>query len=126
MEEAADPPTGLEAVRAVVENIVRQTNRHRSLIRNLRRWITGELNNLEDRVETLNEQLREQGRRNTFLRNQNKRQAEQIASITAQVHLLTNKVDLLMEEREADRRNQQQEEEQPGEPEEQQGNLVQE
>ena len=126
MEEAADPPTGLEAVRAVVENIVRQTNRHRSLIRNLRRWITGELNNLEDRVETLNEQLREQGRRNTFLRNQNERQAEQIASITAQVHLLTNKVDLLMEEREADRRNQQQEEEQPGEPEEQQGNLVQE
>ena len=126
MEGAADPPTGLEAVRAVVENIVRQTNRHRSLIRNLRRWITGELNNLEDRVETLNEQLREQGRRNTFLRDQNERQAEQIASITAQVHLLTNKVDLLMEEREADRRNQQQEEEQPGEPEEQQGNLVQE
>ena len=126
MEAAGDPPTGLEAVRAVVENIVRQTNRHRSLIRNLRRWITGELSNLEDRVETLNEQLREQGRRNTFLRDQNERQAEQIASITAQVHLLTNKVDLLMEEREAVRRNQQQEEEQPGEPEEQQGNLVQE
>ena len=126
MEAAGDPPTGLEAVRAVVENIVRQTNRHRSLIRNLRRWITGELNNLEDRVETLNEQLREQGRRNTFLRDQNERQAEQIASITAQVHLLTNKVDLLMEEREANRRNQQQEEEQPGEPEDQQGNLVQE
>ena len=126
MEAAGDPPTGLEAVRAVVENIVRQTNRHRSLIRNLRRWITGELNNLEDRVETLNEQLREQGRRNTFLRDQNERQAEQIASITAQVHLLTNKVDLLMEEREAVRRNQQQEEEQPGEPEDQQGNLVQE
>ena len=98
------------------------TARHQRFSEQLRtqkRFITSELDAQEDRITDLytkNQAL--QAKVKTLIR-KNKQQEEQIASITSQVHLLTNQVDFLMarirqqEQQEQEEQQEQQEEQQP-------------
>ena len=107
------------------------TARHQQFSEQLRtqkRFITSELVAQEDRITDLYKKNQVLQTKVKTLTRKNKQQEEQIASITSQVHLLTNQVDFLMariRQQEQQGQQEQQEEQQP-EQEEHQGNIVQE
>ena len=97
-------------------------------LRAQKRFITSELGAQDNRIIELNKKNQVLQTRVNTLTKKTKQQEEQIASITSQVHLLTNQVDFLMA-----RLRQQEQQEQQEQPEEQQpaqegqlGNIVQE
>ena len=110
------------------------TARHQRFIEQLRaqkRYISSELVAQDNRITQLQEKNQVLQTKVKTLTRKNKQQEEQIASITSQVHLLTNQVDFLMtrlrqqEQQEQQEHQEQQEEQQPAQ-EEHQGNIVQE
>ena len=65
-------------------------------LRTQKRFITSELDAQEDRITDLYTKNQALQAKVKTLTRKNKQQEEQIASITSQVHLLTNQVDFLM------------------------------
>ena len=129
-EEDSEESTlaSLPIIRTELRVLTSRTTRFSSQLRNQKRFIISELSAQDNRITELSEKNQVlQTKVNTLIR-KNKQQEEQIASITSQVHLLTNQVDFLMA-----RLREQEQQEQPEKPEEQQqaqeeqlGNIVQE
>ena len=100
-------------------------------LRAQKRFITSELEAQDNRITDLYTKNQALQAKVKTLTRKSKQQEEQIASITSQVHLLTNQVDFLMarirqqEQQEQEEQQEQQEEQQPAQ-EENQGNIVQE
>ena len=130
-------------IRAALDNLKKKTATTSSLVRNLRRFVTGEINSLEDRVETATSRL---GDRDNQIKNLKEHNAEQekdlgkqsleihrlkkviqkhtgqIDNLNNQVRLLTNQVEFLMHRsRQAE---QEQEESEEDSEEEQQENEI--
>ena len=105
-------------IRTALENLKKRSTTTSSLVRNLRRFITGEINSLEDRIATAAARIKDHDNQVKNLKDHNaeqektlnkqnleihrlkkiiQKQTGQIDSITSQVHLLTNQVDFLMQ-----------------------------
>ena len=115
-----------------MDNLKKKTATTSSLVRNLRRFVTGEINSLEDRVETATSSL---GDRDIQIKNLKEHNAEQekalgkqgleiqrlrkvvlkhtgqIDTLNNQVRLLTNQVEFLMHKSRQEDREQEESEE---------------
>ena len=129
-EEESEEPTlaSLPIIRTELQVLTSRTTRFSNQLRNQKNFIISELGAQEDRITGLSKKNQVLQAKVKTLTKKNKQQEEQIASITSQVHLLTNQVDFLMA-----RLREQEQQEQPEQPEEQQqaqegqlGNIVQE
>ena len=129
-EEEGEEPNlaSLPIIRTELQVLTSRTSRFSNQLRNQKRFIISELGAQDNRITELNKKNQVLQTRVNTLTKKTKQQEEQIASITSQVHLLTNQVDFLME-----RLRQQEQQEQQEQPEEQQpaqegqlGNIVQE
>ena len=129
-EEESEEPTlaSLPIIRTELQVLTSRTSRFSNQLRNQKRFIISELGAQDNRITELNKKNQVLQTRVNTLTKKTKQQEEQIASITSQVHLLTNQVDFLMA-----RFREQRQQEQPEQPEEQQqaqeeqlGNIVQE
>ena len=129
-EEDSEEPTlaSLPIIRTELRVLTSRTTRSSTQLRNQKRFIISELSAQDNRITELSEKNQVLQTKVNTLTRKNKQQEEQIASITSQVHLLTNQVDFLMARlREQEQQEQQEQpEEQQQAQEEQLGNIVQE
>ena len=116
-EEESDKPTlaSLPIIRTELQVLTSRTSRFSNQLRIQKRFIISELGAQDKRITELNKKNQVLQTRVNTLTKKTKQQEEQIASITSQVHLLTNQVDFLMA-----RLRQQEQQEQQEQPEEQQ------
>ena len=129
-EEESEEPTlaSLPIIRTELQVLTSRTSRFSNQLRNQRRFITSDFGAQNNWIIELNKKNQVLQTRVNTLTKKTKQQEEQIASITSQVHLLTNQVDFLMvrlREQEQQEQQEQQEEQQPAQ-EGQLGNIVQE
>ena len=119
-------------IRTALDNLKKKAATTSTLVRNLRRFVTGEINSLEDRVETATSRVKDRDNQINNLKEHNaeqekalgkqsleihrlkkviQKQTGQIDSIKSQVHLLTNQVDFLIQRnRQAEQAQQESEE----------------
>ena len=105
-------------IRTALESLRRRSATTSTLVRNLRRFVTGEVNSLEDRIATAAARIRDCDNQIRSLKEYNselskaldkqnlvvhrlkktvQKQTGQIDNLTSQVQLLTNQVDFLMQ-----------------------------
>ena len=130
MEEESEEPTlaSIPIIRTELQVLTSRTTRFSKQLRNQKNFIISELGAQEDRFTALSKKNQVLQSKVKTLTKKNKQQEEQIASITSQVHLLTNQVDFLTARLREQEQQEQQEEpgEQQQDQEEQLGNIVQE
>ena len=93
-EESAH--TSLPIIRTELRVLTSRTTRFNNQLRIQKRFITSELGAQDKRITELSERNQVLQTKINTLTRKNQQQEEQIASITSQVHLLTNQVDFLM------------------------------
>lgn len=131
-------------IRAALDNLKKKTATTSSLVRNLRRFVTGEINSLEDRVETATSSVKDRDNQINNLKEHNAEQEKalgkqsleihrlkkviqkhtgQIDNLNNQVRLLTNQVEFLMH-RSRQAEQEQQESEEDSEEEQQENKIA--
>ena len=115
----------LSIIRTELRVLTSRTTRLNNQLRSQKRFIISELGAQDNKLTELSEKNQVLQTKINALTRKNQQQEAQIASITSQVHLLTNQVDFLMARLRQQEQQEQQEEQQPAQ-EEQVGNIVQE
>ena len=131
MEEEEDKENTLASlpiIRTELKVLSSRTSKLNNQLRDQKRFIISELGAQDNTLTELSGKNQGLQTKINALTRKNQQQEAQIASITSQVHLLTNQVDFLMARlREQDQQeHQEQQEEQQAAQEEQVGNIVQE
>ena len=97
-EEESEEPTlaSLPIIRTELRVLTSRTTKFNNQMRTQKKLIISLLGAQDNRITELSEKNQVLQTRINTLTSKNKQQEEQIASITSQVHLLTNQVDFLL------------------------------
>ena len=120
--------TSLPIIRTELRVLTSRTSKLNNQLRGQKRFIISELGAQDNKLTEISEKNQVLQTKINALTRKNQQQEAQIASITSQVHLLTNQVDFLMARlrKQDQQEHQEQQEEQQAAQEEQVGNIVQE